>query len=166
MQQVWCYSAGTVSLPLIRQLARPGVLTLREGNEPPVYALLTGLNAQQATLRVGEQSVTVSLLALGRLWRGDFATYWRPPPDYTENLRDGSSGPAVDWLASRLSRLDGTPAPATSAPPVLDAALRTRIQAFQRAQGFRADGRPGPMTLMQISRATGSDEPRLNTESR
>ena len=165
-QQVQCYSAGNVSLPLIRQLARPGILTLRQGDGPPVYALLTGLQDHHATLHVGDQDVHVSLLALGRLWRGDFATYWRPPPNYTENLRDGSSGAAVDWLASRLSRLDGTPAPPATTPTVLDAALKTRIQTFQRSQGFRADGRPGPMTLMQLSRVTGGNEPRLQTLQR
>ena len=165
--QVRCYSASPVSLPVIRQLGRPGILTLRADDGPPVYALLTGLTEQHATLRVNDQQVTASLVALGRLWRGDFATYWRPPPGYGEHLRDGGTGVTLDWLASRLSRLDGTPAPDASATPqILDTALKARIQAFQRAHGLKPDGRPGPMTLMQISRATGADEPRLQTEPR
>ncbi len=70
----------------------------------------------------------------------------------------------MDWLAGRLSRLDSAPARAASEPAQsLDAALKARVMAFQRAQGLQPDGRPGPMTLMQISRATGVDEPRLNT---
>ena len=166
-RQVPCYRTGNVSLPLIRQLGRPGILTLQKGAGAPVYALLTGLSDQTATLRVAGRLHTVSLIALGSLWRGDFATFWRPPPGYTADLRDTSAGPAVAWLDSQLSKLDGTPAPTSSAAPqTLDTALRGRVQAFQRAHGLRPDGRPGPMTLMQISRATGADEPRLTTEPR
>ena len=49
-------------------------------------------------------------------------------------------------------------------PAAASAPLRSRIQAFQLAQGLRADGLPGPMTLMQLNRALGIDEPRLAVE--
>jgi general secretion pathway protein A len=118
-------------------------------------------------LQVAGKLHTVRLVSLGRLWRGDFATYWRPPPGYSADLSDASSGTAVHRLASQLSLLDGVPAPlASAAPPVLDAALRTRVRAFQRAQGLKPDGQPGPMTFMQIDSATGEPEPRLQTNPR
>jgi general secretion pathway protein A len=165
--QVQCYRAANLSVPLLRQLARPGILTLQAGKEPPVYALLVGLGDQTATLRVGTSLHTVNLVSLARLWRGDFATYWRAPPDYRPEMRDGSSGAAVDKLASQLALLDGTPArPASSPPQVLDAALRERVRAFQRSQGLKPDGQPGPLTFMQIDSATASTEPRLQTEPR
>jgi general secretion pathway protein A len=169
VQQLQCYRADKLTVPLLRQLGRPGILTLQVDNGPPVYALLVGLTEQTATLRVGASQHTVRLIALGRLWHGDFATYWRRPPGYSANLRDGSSSPAIEWLASQLSRLDGVPAPtagASAAPPVLDAALRKRVQAFQHAQGLIADGQPGPMTFMQIDSATDVNEPRLQTNPR
>jgi hypothetical protein len=103
-----------LSLPLIRQLGRPGILTLQRGDEPPVYAVLTGLNEQTATFQVDGQARTVPLLALGTLWRGDFATFWRPPPGYTGELADRAGGPTVDWIARRLSRIDGAPLPPAS----------------------------------------------------
>ena len=78
--------------------------------------------------------------------RGDFATYWRTP------AADGA--PPADWLGGQLDRLPGAAA-AASAP------LTTRIQAFQRASGLEADGVAGSMTLMQLNRALGVDEPRL-----
>ena len=39
--------------------------------------------------------------------------------------------------------------------------LAERVAAFQRAQGLTADGLAGAMTLMQLNRASGVDEPRL-----
>ena len=42
-----------------------------------------------------------------------------------------------------------------------DAMLRTWIHRFQLAQGLPSDGSAGPMTLMQLNRANGVDEPRL-----
>ncbi|MBK5207023.1 MAG: AAA family ATPase [Polaromonas sp.] len=166
-QQLQCYRTDRLTVPLLRQLGRPGILTLQVGNGPPVYALLMGLTDQTATLRVAATLHTVRLVSLGRLWRGDFATYWRPPPGYTADLRDGSSGPVIHRLASQLTLLDGAPAPlASTAPLILDADLRARVRAFQRAQGLKPDGQPGPMTFMQIDSATHVNEPRLQTNPR
>jgi general secretion pathway protein A len=161
-----CYRVSNLTLPMIRQLSQPGILTLQDGAAPPVYALLTGLTDQNATLRLADRLHTVRLVSLGRLWRGDFATYWRQPPGYSADLRDGSSGPVIDRLARQLTLLDGAPATnAASAPTTLDPALRGRVRAFQRAQGLKADGQPGPMTFMQLDSATGMTEPRLQTVS-
>jgi general secretion pathway protein A len=162
---VQCYRGANLSLPLIRQLGRPGILTLQLGTEPPMYAVLTGLNDQAATLQVDERAMKVPLVTLGTLWRGDFATFWRPPPGYGGELTERSNGPAVDWLAHRLSKIDGAPLPAATGA-TFDPALKVRLQAFQRAHGLRADGRAGPLTLMQISHAIGGDEPRLVTDTR
>ena len=164
-QNLQCYRSANLTVPLLRQLARPGILTLQSGKEPPVHALLIGLTDQTATLRVGANLHTVRLVALGRLWHGDFATYWRAPVGYSANLREGSSGPMVDQLVSELAKVDGAPAPATGASaPQLDAALRERIRAFQRSQGLKPDGQPGPLTFMQIESATATNEPRLQTK--
>jgi general secretion pathway protein A len=65
----------------------------------------------------------------------------------------------------RLSKIDGAPLPAATGA-TFDPALKVRLQAFQRAHGLRADGRAGPLTLMQLSHATGGDEPRLVTDTR
>ena len=162
-----CYRSANLSVPLLRQLARPGILTLQSGTEAPVYALLVGLSDQTATLRVGTELHTVRLIALGRFWHGEFATYWRAPEGYNIKLREGSSGAAITQLATQLAQVDGVPAPAIGASaPVLDAALRERIRAFQRAQGLKPDGQPGPLTFMQIDSATATNEPRLQTKPR
>ncbi|NDP63039.1 AAA family ATPase [Polaromonas sp.] len=164
-QQLQCYRTDGMTVPLLRQLGRPGILTLHAGNGPPVHAVLVGLDDQTATLQDATGLHTVRLVSLGRLWRGEFATYWRPPPGYTAGLQGDSAAPVIRQLASQLAVLEGTPAPlASAAPPLLDAALRARVRAFQRAQGLDADGQPGPLTFMQIDSATNADAPRLQTQ--
>ncbi|MBH2020700.1 MAG: AAA family ATPase [Burkholderiales bacterium] len=160
-QQLQCYRTETLTVPLLRQLGRPGILTLHVPNGPPVYAVLVGLGEQTATLQVASGLHAVRLVPLVRLWRGGFATYWRPPPGYVAGLQGGSTGPVIERLASQLTLLDG--APAATAPAVLDATLKARVRAFQRAHGLNPDGQPGPMTFMQIDSATNVDEPRLQT---
>ena len=68
----------------------------------------------------------------------------------------------VDRLAAQLATLRGQSAPAEH--QTLDAALKSEVYAFQLAQGLKPDGIAGPTTFMQLNRATGIDEPRLQTE--
>ena len=163
-QQWQCHRTDSLGMPLLRQLDRPGILALQPPGGPVVYAVLVGLSEQTATLQLDGRRHAVRLVPLARLWRGDFATYWRPPPGYAPGLQGNSAGPAVARLASQLSLLDGAPAPDSAAPMVLDAALRARVRAFQRAQGLDPDGKPGPMTFMQIDSATRAQGPRLQAD--
>jgi general secretion pathway protein A len=135
-------------------------VTLRDEAGRAVPALLVGLDDKQARLRLGGDTLAVSLVSLATLWQGDFATFWRAPEGYAGVLADGARGPAVDLLAAQLAALRGEAAPVASRP--YDAALRARVQAFQLSQGIQPDGRAGPTTFMQLARASGSSrEPRL-----
>ncbi|MHB1121148.1 MAG: ExeA family protein [Ramlibacter sp.] len=156
---VQCFSR-TLSLPVIRELGRPGILTLDAATGAPRYALLTGLTRDSATLRAGGTEQTVTLTALAQRWQGGFATLWRSPPGYSGRSDQLET---VAWLAAGLAKATGAPAPAGQA--TLDAALRARLRTFQTAQGLAADGQPGPMTFMQLNRAAGVDEPRLHSGS-
>ena len=159
-ERVQCFSRP-MNLALIRQLARPGIVTLDAQTGKPSYALLTALTADSATLRAGDGEQTVTLPALAARWRGEFATLWRAPPGYGGRIGNHEGGAVVDWLAATLATVDGVPPPAGKQR--LDNALQSRVLAFQLAQGLPADGRPGPMTFMQLNRAAGVDEPRLQT---
>ena len=159
-EQVQCFSRP-MTLALIRQLARPGIVTLDAQTGKPSYALLIALTPGSATLRAGDGEQTVTLPTLAARWRGEFSTLWRAPPGYSGRIGDREGGAVVDWLAATLASVNGAPPPAGKQK--LDPALQSRVLAFQLAQGLPADGRPGPMTFMQLNRAAGVDEPRLQT---
>jgi general secretion pathway protein A len=161
-QQLQCYRTPSINLALIRQLARPGIVTVHDEQGRPGHALLTGVTAQHATLRIGDAVHTVPLAVLADSWRGDFATFWRAPPGYRQRPAEGEAGAVVDWLAVQLAALRGEDRPAGR--QAMNAALKARIHAFQLSQGLEADGLAGPMTFMQLNRATGVEEPRLATE--
>ena len=166
-QQLQCYRTTKLNLPLLRQLGRPGILTLQADDNTALYAVLVGMTDQTATLQIGTERHTVSLSALGRRWRGEFATLWRAPDGYNPAARGGATGPAITQLARQLDQLDGSAAqPPSSAPPPLDTALKNRVRDFQRTHGLQADGQPGPMTYMQLESALGNNTPRLQTTAR
>jgi general secretion pathway protein A len=158
--QILCFRQNG-SLVTLRQLDRPVVLALRDEAGQEAFALLTGIGPQTATLRGGSGSFSVPLSALAGMWQGSYRTFWRAPPGYGLKRGD-TAGPVVDWLAARLATAQGQPPP--QGRQFLDAALRAKLQAFQLAQGLAPDGRPGPLTLMLLNRATGVDEPRLSTD--
>ena len=167
-QQVRCYSNSPVNLSLIRQLDRPGILTLYAAGNRPVYALLTGLTPQTATLKIDNITHTVPLPMLAQTWTGSFATLWRTPTDVSYSALQNRTLASTVWLGNQLGRLSG------NAPPLsiesadqrdqLEATVRSRITAFQLANGLPPDSIVGPMTLMQLNRALGVSEPRLQND--
>jgi general secretion pathway protein A len=104
----------------------------------------------------------VPLLSLADYWRGEFATFWRAPTDFSGAIVDRRSGPTAEWLAVQLATARGEARPL--AGRFDDEALRGWIHAFQLTQGLPSDGVAGPLTLMQLNRAVGVDEPRLLAE--
>ncbi|WP_309639990.1 AAA family ATPase [Methylibium sp.] len=160
-RQVQCFRSST-SLALIRQLDRPGIVSLHGDQGRVAYALLTGLHGTNATLRVGGRTFDVPLASLVTLWRGDFATFWRAPEGWRSDIMGSGSAPVAEWLSTQLARAQGQPAPGRN--EATEGALRSRIAAFQLAQGLKPDGLVGPMTLMQLNRASGVDEPRLDAQ--
>ena len=143
----------------IRELDRPGILTLHDDDHHNYYVLLLGLSAQHALLQIGSATETVELAVLARRWDGEFATFWRGPAGYHNNIGLGDHGAQVSWLAVRLAMAAGVPA----APPisVFDNTLLARLREFQLTHGLRPDGRAGPQTCIRLNALTGIDEPRL-----
>lgn len=161
---VRCYRNPRAGLNLVRQLDRPVLVTLYPADTPdaPVTAVLRHLDGNLATLEGAGQRVRVPVEDLAEVWRGDLATLWRAPdamPDKGE-ITDTAAGTA--WLDAQLaSRAAGGAGPERRA--ATPAQRQASIHRFQLAQGVVPDGRPGPLTLMLLNRATGVNEPRLRT---
>ncbi len=159
-QDLYCLSSGK-GLAEIREINRPGILTLRDDQDRPYYALLLGLAGEHAVLRIDGVTETVSQDALARRWRGDFASFWRGPEGYAKDLKKGERGNVVDWVATQLASIDGAGTPAPDQP--YNDALIARVRRFQLARGLRPDGMAGPQTLMRLSSLAGLSEPRLQS---
>lgn len=155
-----CYRSTSGSLSLIRLIDRPVLLTLQRPGQRPGLAALVALDGPQATLVVDGTPRRVALSELAGAWRGEFITFWRVPPGYAQRADD--AGTLNDWLAAQLAREPGGPASSAASAPRGGAALAAQVQAFQASQGLQPDGRAGPITLMQINRATGVAEPRMD----
>jgi general secretion pathway protein A len=146
-------------LAVLRPLDRPSLLLLRQGEQARGYVQLVGLSATDATLRAGAQTWRLPLPVLAALWRGEFATLWRPPPGWP----DASDTDFNGWLDAQL-RSAGVPGNNGTGGVRAAGGLRERVLAFQVASGLPPDGLAGPMTLMRLGQAAGNtDEPRLGT---
>jgi general secretion pathway protein A len=153
-----CYR-GKGGVAEIRQLDRPAVIVLHDADNVPHYALLTGLTSISATLSLQDRTHTVSLPALDRSFRGDFATFWHAPDNSRLSLRPGDQGPDVDWLAAQLAKLYGEKEP--DPDRTFDQEMFRQVRQFQSAQGLEVDGIVGPKTFMHLNRFAGTKEPRL-----
>ena len=160
-----CLASASGGLPLVRQLARPGLLSLRAAPSGTVYALLVALDDERATLQVGSQRYSLSLPELARIWRGDFSTLWRTPPGWVAG-RDNLDDVALRrWVAQHLPAAEADPAAPSSTATVATepsaAQLRERLRVLQVAQGLPSDTAGLPITLIQLNRRSGVAEPTL-----
>jgi general secretion pathway protein A len=160
-QRLQCFR-GSGSLASLRQLDRPVILTLRGEHDEPLYAVMTGLGPQSAVVQTASARRSISLLTLAQMWRGEFATLWRVPEGYRASAGEDGGNAAGQWVAARLTALQGSPR--ASDARETEVPLKSRISAFQMAQGLKPDGLAGPMTYMQLNRISGVDEPKLQAQ--
>ena len=150
---------GKATLAELRRLDRPALLVLNDNPAAPQYALLIGLGDKAATLSVAGRQQHIALAALEQRYAGEYATFWRAPRGWREQVGGGDHGADVDWLARRLAQLYGLKKPLEGQP--LDAALQQRLREFQQAQQLKADGVAGPKTFIRLNQLGGVAEPRL-----
>jgi general secretion pathway protein A len=152
-----CYQ-GRGGLYELRLLDRPAIVALHDGQKLG-YAVLSGMDADSATLSANGQRQKVSLGALATRFDGEFTTLWTAPRAFRDEVHPGDTGPDVDWIAGRLAALNKLDTPPAGQP--LDAPTRRLLRAFQTKQNLKADGVAGPRTYMRLNQLGGVDEPRL-----
>ena len=156
-QELRCHQ-GKGGLYDLRQLDRPAVLTLRDG-QLTRHAVLVALDDNKATLSVDGVKQLVGIASLVARFDGSFTTFWRAPRAFRDQVPTGGQGADVDWIAARLAQVDRAGEP--GAGQTLDARMQQRLRAFQAAQGLKADGMAGPRTYMRLNQLGGVAEPRL-----
>jgi general secretion pathway protein A len=148
----------------LRDIDRPAVLRFLAGEVRPVYATLLALDNKIATLSIGSQQVTTSLVELESRWLGDYTVLWRLPPAYNDAIRVGANGPDVQWLASQLAIIGGK-VPVSSGIVSYDARLIRQVKDFQAQEGLHPDGIAGVQTLIRINSRVDPGVPRLARSS-
>lgn len=146
---------GDARLDVLLALDRPVLLQLHAGRTQ-AWALLLGADARRARLRFGTRLLDVDRALLQAHWSGRFSGLWRGPAELATPPRQGSAGPAVDWLWRQVASTP--PAPGTP----YDASLARSVRDVQVARGLSADGIAGPLTLMALANALPG--PRLSRE--
>lgn len=136
---------GDSRLEALLALDRPLLLRLHDG-DANAWALLLGADVRDARVRIGQRSVDLDRVLLQSRWDGGYAGLWQGPAMLASPPQPGASGPAVDWIRSRLPSA-GDVVPGTP----YDAALRESVREFQNARGLPADGIAGPLTLMALA---------------
>lgn len=132
---------------------RPGVLTLNTPTRHEAFVTVVAIKDNTASAWVDGELIDVSLDELGTLWTGEYVIAWQRPEFFETAIGLGSSGPLVDWLAERFSRLDGQQKPL--AKGAFNKALEERVKLFQRSYGLADDGLAGLQTLLRLDEALG-----------
>jgi len=124
--------------------------------------LLTGLDAEHATVEVAGESRLIAIAELTHYDFGEHLMLWRPAiGGETGALAEGARGAGVVWLRTVLAEL-GHAAPAGADPDLFDAGLAAAVRDFQRAQGIFVDGVVGDHTLIQLQSEIGLVSVRLD----
>ncbi len=98
-------------------------------------------NSEQQKLRLSD---------IGSLWTGETISFWLAPAEYNKPIALGSSGPAVQWVASQFALIDQqTPL----ASQRFNSALSARVKLFQRDYSLKADGIVGANTILTLNEA-------------
>lgn len=132
---------------------RPAVLTLNTPTRHEAFVTVVAIEDNTASAWIDGELVSVSLDELGTLWTGEYTIAWARPEMFETAIGLGSSGPLVDWLAGRFSRLDGQDKPLAKGS--FNKALEERVKLFQRHYGLVDDGLAGMQTLLRLGEALG-----------
>jgi len=136
----------------VRELNRPAILSLTDGEGQKHRVVLTGLDDRYATLSLGEHEQRVPIDEVSRDWFGDFTVIWKPKTSHARILSMGMHGDEVRWLRRSLHALHGAASDPEHAD-VYDQALAIEVQNFQREHRLNVDGVAGLQTQVVLDTA-------------
>ena len=141
----------------LKELNRPGVMTLSTADKKWVYALLIGLSENHALFLVDGIEKVIPWSELVMQWNGDFLYVWSRPSGFEGSLQLGDRSELVTWIAEQFAKLDQQPAPLTR--QFFTDRLQKRIELFQSTNGILPDGVFNEQTLRRLNETLGMDKP-------
>jgi general secretion pathway protein A len=143
----------TGNLSMLRLLDLPAVLELRlPGTNASRFAALTAVDDDQATLVVGEGTVSVPPAELDRVWFGDAHVLWRDFEWLGPTFGREAKGPHVTRLQGLLARAGIYDGAATG---TFDQPTQHAVIEFQRSRRLDPDCRVGRLTRIALYGAAG-----------
>ena len=152
------------SLNGLRQLDRPGVLTLTDSQGATHEPVLVSLSDDVAELSFGGDHVSFPVNEVADIWFGQYLLIWRPPGGTPVAISPGMQNENVRWLRQSLAALDSNYQPQPADSDFFDEELQQHLMAFQRKHRLQADGLAGQKTQIIINSLLAQDgTPRLST---
>lgn len=141
--------------PLLVQQNRPVILELNYQGQVG-YVLLYAIGNDKVEVLNGSQRLRLPVSWLKPLWQGNIIELWQAP--LRETLRLDMEGPAIEVLDTLLAQAVNEQPLGTD---IFDAALKERVELFQRWQGIGVDGIAGQRTLERLQQSVQTDAPVL-----
>lgn len=151
-----CEKASINSWDELKDINRPGLLTLATPDKKWVYALLVGLSENHALVLENGAEKIVPWSEIASLWNGDLQYVWSRPKSFESELQLGDRSDLVTWIAEQFATLDQQPAPLTR--QFFTERLQKRIELFQTTQNIFPNGVITAQTLRRLNEVLGVDK--------
>jgi general secretion pathway protein A len=151
-----CEKARINSWDELKDINRPGLLTLATSDKKWVYALLIGLSENHALVLENGAEKIVRWSEIADVWNGDLLYVWSRPQSFESELQLGDKSDLVTWIAEQFATLDQQPAPLTR--QFFTERLQKRIELFQTTQNIFPNGVITAQTLRRLNEVLGVDK--------
>lgn len=152
-----CEKVRLASWDELKDINRPGLMTLATSDKKWVYLLLVGLSENYVLIIENGVERIIPWRDIAPLWTGDFYYVWSRPQGFEKTLQLGDKSDLVTWVAEQFAQLDQQPAPLTR--QFFTEKLKKRVELFQRTQNILPDGVIGAQTLRRLNEVLGVDKP-------
>lgn len=152
-----CEKVRLASWDELKDINRPGLMTLATSDKKWVYLLLAGLSENYVLIIENGVERIIPWRDIAPLWTGDFYYVWSRPQGFEKSLQLGDKSDLVTWVAEQFAQLDQQPAPLTR--QFYTEKLKKRVELFQRTQNILPDGVIGAQTLRRLNEVLGVDKP-------
>lgn len=157
-----CEKARLSSWDELKDINRPGLMTLATPDKKWVYLTIVGLSENYVVIIESGAEKIISWSEISPIWTGDFFYIWSRPQGFEKSLQLGDKNDLVTWVAEQFARLDQQPAPLTR--QFFTEKLKKRVELFQRTQNILPDGVIGAQTLRRLNEVLGVDKPLVSLD--